>query len=85
MNRYQASTAIRRMNTKTPPLIIALSASGSGDVNHKMKIAGINAYVPKPFNPFELQEVMLHFLSGKTGDPSIGIEEFDAIDNVREK
>lgn len=75
MNGYQASAAIRKMNNKPPPLIIALSASGRGDVNLKMKIAGINAYVPKPFNPVELQEVMLHFLTGNTGNPSVGNEE----------
>src|SRR5690606_13346473 len=49
------------------PVIIALSASGRGDVNLKMKRAGIKAYVPKPFDPKELQEVIIHFLSENNG------------------
>lgn len=66
MSGYQAAVAIREMNTKHSPLIIALSASERGDVNLEMKKAGIYAFVPKPFNPVDLQEVMLNFLSGKT-------------------
>ncbi len=69
MNGYETSAAIREMFPEPPPVIIALSASGRGDVNLKMKRAGINAYVPKPFHPPELQEVMVHFLTGNTGDP----------------
>lgn len=68
MNGYEASKAIRELRPTPPPVIIALSASGRGDINLKMKRAGINAYVPKPFNPSELQEVMLQFLNGKSGD-----------------
>src|SRR5690606_8030532 len=41
----------------------ALSASGRGDINLKMKRAGIKAYVPKPFDPKQLQEVIINFLS----------------------
>ena len=69
MNGYEVSAAIRELRPESTPVIIALSASGRGDVNLKMKRAGISAYVPKPFDPTELQEVMVHFLAGKTGNP----------------
>lgn len=66
MSGYQAAMIIRKMNMKSSPLIIALSALERGDVNLKMKRAGISAFVPKPFNPVDLQELMLNFLSDHT-------------------
>ena len=81
MNGYEASAAILKMNPEEPPVIIALSASGRGDVSLKMKRAGMKAYVPKPFTPLELQEVILHFLNGNTKNP-IGNREVAAIDPV---
>lgn len=69
MNGYETSAAIRKIKPGPPPYIIALSASGRGDVNLKMKRSGINAYVPKPFHPIELQETMVHFLSGNAEKP----------------
>lgn len=68
MDGYEAARAIREICGETQPVIIALSASGRGDVNLKIKSSGIKASVPKPYNPTELQEVMVHFLRGKTGD-----------------
>lgn len=64
MNGYQAAKVIREMNMKPSPLIVALSSSERNDVNLKMKRAGIYAFVSKPFNPVDLQEVMLNYLSG---------------------
>lgn len=81
MNGYEASAVILKMRPKDPPVIIALSASGRGDVSLKMKKAGIKAYVPKPFTPVELQEVILHFLDGTIKDP-FGIREVAPIDPV---
>lgn len=63
MNGYDTSTRIHELKLEKSPVIIALSASGRGDVNLKMKRAGISVYVPKPFNPEELQEIILHFLN----------------------
>lgn len=61
-------------------MIIALSASGRGDVNIKMKRAGISAYVSKPFNPIELQEVMVHYLRGnKDNNTTINVNEEAAL------
>lgn len=63
MNGYETSTRIHELELDKQPVIIALSASGRGDINLKMKRAGIKAYVPKPFDPLELQEVIIQFLS----------------------
>ena len=65
MNGYEASCQINKLNLNPKPVVIALSASGRGDVNLRMKRSGISAYVPKPFDPLELQEVMAHFLKNK--------------------
>ncbi|HSI69032.1 MAG TPA: response regulator, partial [Gillisia sp.] len=70
MNGYETSTTIGELKLDKKPVIIALSASGRGDINTKMRRAGIKAYVPKPFDPLELQEVMVYFLSeSKQGKP----------------
>lgn len=66
MNGYEASSRIRELAPDVDPVIIALSASGRGDINLKMQRAGISAYVPKPFDPIELQEVMTDFLSERS-------------------
>jgi signal transduction histidine kinase/CheY-like chemotaxis protein len=52
MDGYSASTAIRQLNDaqKAAITIIALTASVSRNVNHKIKEAGIDDYVSKPFN-----------------------------------
>lgn len=63
MNGYDTSTRIHELKLEKKPVIIALSASGRGDLNLKMKRAGISMYVPKPFKPEELQEIILHFLN----------------------
>ena len=63
MSGFQASIIIRKMNIKPPPLIVALSASERGDVNLKMKRAGIYHFISKPFNPIDLQEIMLNYLN----------------------
>lgn len=68
MNGYETSTQINQLDPENSPVIIALSASGRGDVNLKMKRAGISAYVPKPFDPLELQEVIIQFLNGERPD-----------------
>ncbi len=63
MDGYEASAKINELNLDFKPAIIALSASGRGDVNFKMKRSGIDAYVPKPFDPLELQEVIISLLN----------------------
>lgn len=63
MNGYETATNINSLKLKKQPVIIALSASGRGDVNLRMKKAGMSAYIPKPFDPLELLEVINDFLS----------------------
>lgn len=82
MNGYEASSAIRELYREPPPVIIALSASGRGDVNYKMKKAGINAYVSKPFDPVDLQEVMAHSISGKPDNFDKNIPAFRSKKNI---
>ncbi|MBZ9728714.1 response regulator [Salegentibacter sp. JZCK2] len=69
MDGYEASIEIWKICQEPPPVIIALSASGRGDVNLKMKRAGISAYVSKPFDPTDLQEVMVEYLNDRKSDP----------------
>lgn len=66
MNGYETSTRISALGPEIKPVIIALSASGRGDVNLKMKRAGISAYIPKPFDPVELQKVIIRFLNERS-------------------
>lgn len=65
MNGYETASMINSLELKKKPVIIALSASGRGDVNLKMKKAGMSAYLPKPFDPKELLELITDFLSVK--------------------
>lgn len=76
MNGFQTSEAIRKLNPNPTPVIIALSGSARGEVDPEMKKAGINASVPKPFDPAHLQELMLHFLNNNnTGNTFSSLEE----------
>lgn len=69
MDGYETSKAIRSLDLPRQPVIIALSASGRGDVNIKQKRAGINDYVPKPFRPEELFEALAHHLEISKNEP----------------
>ena len=60
MDGYEATQAIRQLDGRIP--VIALTADISQDVEEKVKNAGINAIVIKPFNPDELLKVMLSWL-----------------------
>ncbi|WP_037325453.1 PAS domain-containing hybrid sensor histidine kinase/response regulator [Salinimicrobium terrae] len=68
MDGYETSTRIGELEPNNKPVIIALSASGRGDVSLKMSRAGISVYVPKPFDPAELQDIILHFLNENSKD-----------------
>jgi signal transduction histidine kinase/ActR/RegA family two-component response regulator len=56
MDGYQAASAIRKMdnNVKACVPIIALTATVSDNVTEKVMEAGMNDYLPKPFNPEHL-------------------------------
>ena len=69
MDGYETSRAIRNLELPRQPVIIALSASGRGDVNLKQRRAGINDYVPKPFRPDELFDALAHHLKIAEDEP----------------
>ncbi len=69
MDGYETAKAIRNLSLSSQPVIIALSASGRGDVNIKQKRAGINDYVPKPFRPAELFDALAHHLEVVKNEP----------------
>lgn len=56
MDGYQAASAIRKMDNKVKASlpIIALTATVSDNVTEKVIEAGMNDYLPKPFNPEHL-------------------------------
>ncbi|WP_256012797.1 ATP-binding protein [Desertivirga xinjiangensis] len=64
MDGYEASRQIRQLpdKEKSSVHIIALSASVSEDINSKVRKAGMNDYLPKPFNPKDLQEKLSNLL-----------------------
>lgn len=64
MDGYEASSQIRQLadKEKSSVHIIALTASVSEDINSKVRKAGMNDYLPKPFNPKDLQEKLNHLL-----------------------
>ncbi len=69
MDGYETARTIRKLQITHQPVIIALSASGRGDVNIKQRRAGINDYVPKPFRPEELFEALAHHLKVSKIEP----------------
>jgi len=57
MDGYESSTKIISFYADKPksPYIIALTASVANDIYNKIKLAGLNDYLSKPFNPTELK------------------------------
>lgn len=81
MDGYETSVRIGELDPDNKPVIIALSASGRGDLDLRMKRAGISIYVPKPFDPVELQEIILHFLNEKKGQSEELPDSFKGAEN----
>lgn len=75
MDGYEASRKIRKLQLPKQPVIVALSASGRGDVNVKQRRAGINDYVTKPFSPGELFDALAHHLEISENNPGKIIPE----------
>ena len=69
MNGYDASRAIRKLPINQQPIIIALSASATGDVDEKLRKAQMDDFVPKPFSPSQLFEKLGDYLNGPRNDP----------------
>jgi signal transduction histidine kinase/BarA-like signal transduction histidine kinase len=62
LDGYEASQEIRTFNISIP--IIALTASAMPEIKNKVKQAGMNDYMTKPFVPDRLFEVLARHLSG---------------------
>jgi signal transduction histidine kinase/CheY-like chemotaxis protein len=68
MDGYQATLAIRSLNEPTKALIpiIALTASVSHNIHDKIKEAGMNDYLSKPFQPASLYKKLELLNTAKT-------------------
>jgi signal transduction histidine kinase/CheY-like chemotaxis protein len=68
MDGYQATLAIRSLNEPAKALIpiIALTASVSHNIHDKIKEAGMNDYLSKPFQPASLYEKLELLNTAKT-------------------
>lgn len=71
---YETAKAIRGLDLKKQPVILALSASAKSDINDKLKSATINGYIPKPFDPAILYNEMLRQLQ-KSGAGKDNLEK----------
>jgi len=65
MDGYQAAEELRKRGDQTP--IIALTAAAVTEIIEKIEVAGMNAYVTKPFNPTVLQGKIIELL-GREND-----------------
>lgn len=63
MDGYEASRKMREKGIDLP--IIALTANLPSEIEHEIKLSGINDVVVKPFLPDELYRKVLHFVSKK--------------------
>ena len=57
MDGYEASREIRKLTSSIP--IIALTASATLEAQEKVFKAGMNGFITKPFNPNELQRIII--------------------------
>lgn len=62
MDGYEASRRIREFNAKIP--IIALTASDQKEIPERIREAGMNDLIIKPFRPADLNRKISHFLHG---------------------
>lgn len=85
MDGYETARVIRKLNLPQQPVIIALSASGRGDIKMKQRRAGINDYVPKPFRPEELFQTLAHYLEISKNEPRNAIPQDSGEDLEGEK
>lgn len=63
MDGYESSANILSFYKNKPrsPYLIALTASVANDIHNKIKLAGLNDYVSKPFNPSELKSKLINY------------------------
>ena len=61
LDGYEASQEIRHFNTSIP--IIALTAAVMPEIKNKVKQAGMNDYMTKPFIPDRLYDILAQYLT----------------------
>ena len=61
MNGYETAEEIRKRKTEKKPTIVAFSASAKGEVQQQLLKAGIDDYLPKPFQPQHLYETLVKY------------------------
>lgn len=63
MDGYESSANILSFYKDKPrsPYLIALTASVATDIQNKIKLAGLDDYVSKPFNPSELKSKLINY------------------------
>jgi CheY-like chemotaxis protein len=61
MDGYSATKQIRGFNELIP--IIALTASASTDIQHRVSEFGMTDYLPKPFRPNDLFDIIFKYTS----------------------
>jgi CheY-like chemotaxis protein/HPt (histidine-containing phosphotransfer) domain-containing protein len=65
MNGYQLAKAIHfTLTDSNCPVIIALTANASDDDREQARLAGIDDYLTKPYNPRDLMDAILRHFSG---------------------
>jgi CheY-like chemotaxis protein len=67
MDGYEATTAIRLKDKKTP--IIALTANAFSDIKLKVMEVGMNDYITKPFDPDDLYKKIKACQNTKSTEP----------------
>ena len=65
LDGYSASIAIRKLSKSIP--ILALTADTMGDVEERVRKAGMDDMISKPFQPEDMKKKILSLLKMKTG------------------
>jgi PAS domain S-box-containing protein len=65
MDGIEATVEIRKLKTKTPPMVIMITSYGREEVIHKVQEAGLNGFLIKPFTPSMLLDTVMSVFGRK--------------------